>query len=119
MDISEKFLSELNLKIRHLTSPQLRADALFSLLNIELKKCKDINLLASSKDTILMVESMNKMDTVLSLEYGVHLINHFIETNNFNLGVIVDYQNDSKKFTMLKAKIKELIEIESEEPVFF
>lgn len=117
---SEQILDELNMKIQHLTSAQLRAESLLELLKIELKNAQELNIDQAINDTVAMVETLNKIDSIPTITFSIFLLEHFRKTNNFDaIGLPTpNVKKELERLEHLKSKLSEIVIIEPNEPTF-
>jgi len=82
----EKLLVQKGSEIEHLDTPNLRANELLKILQIEYNNNKNINLLSSANHGLIeMLDGMNKSEILTELDFSIKILTGFQETGNFDL----------------------------------
>ncbi len=109
-----ELLDKLQSELDNLPSPEQRAAKLKELLEIELQKNKNFNLLlGAQKGLTEMFQEMNKMELTQEIEIAILFLEHFETTGKFNL--ISFPQNElsnemADKSNNINSKLKSIVE---------
>ncbi len=104
---------EFEQKIEHLKTPNLRADSLLKLFQIEQSNLSDINLIKGAKLGLNeMFEEINKVDKSLEIRMAIEILSHYLKSNSFNLLSAPIHGTDKEiveRFETINKKIEDLV----------
>ena len=117
----ETILDSCSEKIQHLTSSDLRAEALLRLLQIEYSNLKKPNLLQSAKIGLVeMTDAMNKSELLQDLEFTIQILTEYYKSKSFDkILPLNSYSKDlADRFVKISDIIKEIINNNNIDSVF-
>lgn len=105
-------LDQADKQIQHLKTPSLRAESMIPLIRTQKSNYSNTDLLAATlKGTVEMIDAMSKVEITSDFDICIGLLEHYLQTGNFNVEFITKPRNTSeeKRYRDIKEKLQLIV----------